>query len=180
MEPISIALGLASLTGLDKKIGRWLGGDNGAQVASKVIEIAQSVTGFDNPADIRDVLSADSGAVLAFEERLHDQEHELEKLAYADRADAREMQESALSQDDPVAKRFIYYFAAFWSLAAVVYIGLITFVDIPKDSVRFADTILGFLLGTVVATIIGFFFGASVSPQSQSGSGLGPSQGASP
>jgi ABC-type nitrate/sulfonate/bicarbonate transport system permease component len=30
-------------------------------------------------------------------------------------------------------------------------------------NVRFADTILGFLLGTVVATILNFFLGSSAS-----------------
>jgi uncharacterized membrane protein YccC len=53
------------------------------------------------------------------------------------------------------------YLAMFWSLTAVVYIFLITFTDIPALNVRFADTILGFLLGTVVATILNFFLGSS-------------------
>lgn len=35
MEPLTIALGLAKLTGLDAKLGRWIGGDNGAEVAKK-------------------------------------------------------------------------------------------------------------------------------------------------
>lgn len=71
------------------------------------------------------------------------------------------MQVQALSQNDVFSKLFIYYFAAFWSVFAVIYIGCITFVPIPPDSVRFADTILGFILGTVIATIIYFFFGSS-------------------
>jgi multisubunit Na+/H+ antiporter MnhE subunit len=45
----------------------------------------------------------------------------------------------------------------------VVYICAITFLTIPENSVRFADTILGFLLGTIVATILQFFFGSSKS-----------------
>lgn len=91
-----------------------------------------------------------------------DHETELLKMVYADRASARNMQVEALRQDDLFSKRFIYIFATFWSLFAAGYIGFITFGTIPEDNQRFADTILGFLLGTVVATILQFFFGSSM------------------
>jgi uncharacterized membrane protein len=73
------------------------------------------------------------------------------------------MQVAALQQDDKFAKRYVMYLATFWSVTAVVYIFLITFTFIPEMNVRFADTILGFLLGTVVATILNFFLGSSAS-----------------
>lgn len=77
-------------------------------------------------------------------------------------ADARDMQKAALAQDDVFAKRFTLYLALFWSLAAVAYIGFVTFGNIPLANVRFADTILGFLLGTIIATIMNFFYGSSM------------------
>lgn len=80
----------------------------------------------------------------------------------SENANARGLQIAALGQDDKFSKRFIYYFAIFWSVFAVVYLTGITFIEIPKENVRFADTTVGFLLGTVVATIIGFFYGASI------------------
>lgn len=89
-------------------------------------------------------------------------ERELIAMAYGDTANARAMQVAALQQDDLFSKRFIYVFATFWSLFAAGYIGFITFGTIPEDNQRFADTILGFLLGTVVATILQFFFGSSL------------------
>lgn len=76
-------------------------------------------------------------------------------------ADARAMQNAALGQSDVFSKRFVYYFASFWSICAAVYIGFITFGTIPAGNVRFADTILGFILGTVIATILNYFFGSS-------------------
>lgn len=76
-------------------------------------------------------------------------------------ADARGMQNTALNQGDTFSKRFVYYFASFWSLCAALYIAFITFGNIPAGNVRFADTILGFILGTVIATILNFFFGSS-------------------
>ena len=89
-------------------------------------------------------------------------ERELIAMAYSDTANARQMQVAALQQDDLFSKRFIYVFATFWSLFAAGYIAFITFGTIPTDNQRFADTILGFLLGTVVATILQFFFGSSM------------------
>ena len=91
------------------------------------------------------------------------QKHEEFKIEQANKntADARAMQVAALNQDDKFSKRFVMYLAIFWSLTAVTYIFLITFGSIPENNVRFADTILGFLLGTVVATIINFFLGSS-------------------
>ena len=77
-------------------------------------------------------------------------------------ANSRNLQVEALKQDDNFSKRFIYYFAIFWSVFAVVYLTGITFIEIPKENVRFADTTVGFLLGTVVATLIGFFYGNSI------------------
>jgi hypothetical protein len=96
--------------------------------------------------------------------KLAAQQHEKEllQMAYGDVANARNMQVEALRQDDLFSKRFIYIFAAFWSVFAASYIGFITFGHIPEDNQRFADTILGFLLGTVVATILQFFFGSSM------------------
>jgi hypothetical protein len=88
-------------------------------------------------------------------------EKELIAMVFADRANARSMQVAALNQNDTFAKRFIYYFATFWSIASALYIAFITFGEIPEANVRFADTILGFLLGTIVATIVQFFFGSS-------------------
>ena len=85
------------------------------------------------------------------------------KLDYQNTNDARDMQKVALQQDDTFSKRYIYYLATFWSFVAVGYIFLITFLTIPESNVRFADTTLGFLLGTIVATIINYFFGSSKS-----------------
>ncbi len=77
--------------------------------------------------------------------------------------DARDMQEKAMESDDPVVRRFIYKFAWLWSIFAISYIILITVVNIPEKNTRFVDVVLGFLLGTVVSTILNFFFGSSQS-----------------
>jgi hypothetical protein len=90
---------------------------------------------------------------------------ELEMAYLKDRQDARAMQVAALNQNDLFSKRFIYYFAIGWSVVTAAYIGFITFATIPKDNLRFADTVLGFLLGTLIATIVNFFYGSSRGSQ---------------
>lgn len=72
---------------------------------------------------------------------------------------ARELQKEALKQGDLFSKRFIYYLASFWSVTSVLYIFFTTFFKVENEHVL--DTILGFLLGTIVATIINYFLGSS-------------------
>jgi hypothetical protein len=75
---------------------------------------------------------------------------------------ARDMQLKAMDSEDPLVRRFVYYFISFWSILCAAYIGCITFLDIPEDNVRFADTILGFVLGTMVAAMFQFLLGSSL------------------
>ena len=96
-------------------------------------------------------------------------EKDLISMVFEDRANARAMQVAALSQGDNFSKRFVYYFATFWSISSALYIAFITFGEIPEANVRFADTILGFLLGTIVATIVQFFFGSSDGSKQKDG-----------
>ena len=87
---------------------------------------------------------------------------ENEKLKAQVTVNAQDMQKTALAQDDVFSKRFVYIFAAIWSLFAMIFILAIIFFEIPKENIRFADTILGFLLGTVISAIIQFFYGSSL------------------
>jgi uncharacterized membrane protein YwzB len=75
---------------------------------------------------------------------------------------ARNMQLKAMESDDPLVRRFVYYFVAFWSVLSAAYIGFITFGYIPESNIRFADTILGFVLGTMVASMFQFLLGSSL------------------
>jgi hypothetical protein len=75
---------------------------------------------------------------------------------------ARDMQLKAMDSDDPLVRRFVYFFIAFWSLLSSAYIGFITFGQIPEQNIRFADTILGFVLGTMVASMFQFLLGSSI------------------
>ncbi len=87
---------------------------------------------------------------------------EREKAYLQDIQSARQMQIAALRQEDRFSKRFIYYFAFLWTLIAAGYVVAITFLEIPEKNLRFADTTLGFMLGTIITQIIAFFYGSSL------------------
>lgn len=106
-------------------------------------------------------------ALMEFSLKERELELEAVKLEHANTDSARDMQVAALQQTDIFAKRYIYYLASAWTLAAMAYIGFITFGTIPADNVRFADTILGFILGTIISTIVNFFFGSSTQSRSK-------------
>lgn len=67
-------------------------------------------------------------------------------------------------KEEPVKdldKRFLHYLAGFWSVVSATYIVLVTFIPIPLGNERIVDTLIGFLLGSVISTIITYFFGSS-------------------
>ena len=78
-----------------------------------------------------------------------------------DKADARAMQKAAIASGDKFVSHFIYWFAWFWSIASVAYFFFVTFGSVTETGQHFADVILGFLLGTIVATLVGFFYGSA-------------------
>lgn len=90
-------------------------------------------------------------------------QHEEFKVSEANKntANARDMQKEALKQDDLFSKRYVYYLSTFWSVVSTLYIFGITFLEVPLASIRYSDTILGFLLGTIIASIINYFLGSS-------------------
>lgn len=163
MDPITIAtaMGIVKALGVDKTVGRWLGGEKGAEVAGKVMDAAQAVTGARSADDILATLQADHLASDALRSQLVDLAEAEAQRDHEDRSNARAMQVAALSQEDTFSKRFVYYFAAAWSLFAMGYLLLITLYAIPESAQRYADTTLGFLLGTIIATIVAYFFGSS-------------------
>ncbi len=56
---------------------------------------------------------------------------------------------------------FLFFLSAFWSFAAAGYIAAVTFWPVPESNIRIVDTILGFLLGTIVATVMNYWLGSS-------------------
>jgi uncharacterized membrane protein len=113
---------------------------------------------------VEDTVASVAQAIIGDPEagkKLREMELEYAKMHLENVKDARAMQTAALAQSDVFAKRFVYYFAAFWSVAACSYIGFITFADIPEKNLRFVDTILGVCIGGIITTILNYFYGSS-------------------
>jgi len=128
-------------------------------VVDKGLEYVQEKTG----VELKPEMSAMEIATLRESAIRHD-EFRIEQHN-KNTADARQMHVAALGQSDQVAKRFVIYLSAFWSVFAAAYIGVITYAPIPQANIRFADTVLGFLLGTVVALVLNFWLGSSDGSQ---------------
>jgi hypothetical protein len=80
---------------------------------------------------------------------------------------ARDMQLKAMDSDDPLVRRFAYYFMGSWSLFAMTVIPCLIWVPIPEGQMRFADAFQGFLLGTIVAGMFQFLLGSSLGSRNK-------------
>jgi hypothetical protein len=58
--------------------------------------------------------------------------------------------------------KFIELFSWFWSVITCLYIFCVTFLPLNSNGKDFAQIVLGFLLGTAVATILGYYYGSSI------------------
>jgi len=137
------------------RVGAFLSTIGG--VAPDLLKLAGNVTGVDALTNLGQAI--DKHPNLTPEQKATAKE--LLQLDLENTKDARAMQVAALAQNDLFSKRFIYYLASFWSTVGGIFIFIVLFKPIPASNVRLIDTILGFLLGTIVATIINFFFGSS-------------------
>ena len=75
------------------------------------------------------------------------------------------MDEETLPEIKKEHDKFNHWFAIVITMITLTYMFAITFFNIPEANQRYADTILGFLLGTTLAQIISFFYGSSASSQ---------------
>lgn len=160
MDPITLAMGLAQFApGIIKLL---TGSDKAADVADKVISVAQAVTGAPDGSTALATIKSDPDKLLAFQQAMATEQIGLEKAYLVDRQDARGMQEVALGQNDLFSKRYVYYFMSAWSLFSMIYITLVTFFPPSTEAGKSnAATVLGFLLGTAVATMFAFLMGST-------------------
>jgi len=86
---------------------------------------------------------------------------DLTEIQQKDASEARSNVNKLINSESTFAAHFIFWYSWFWAVATTAYFFSVTFIPIPEQGQRFADIILGFLLGTAVATIIGFFYGNS-------------------
>ncbi len=161
MDPISIVAMLANAV---PAIVKFVKGDDAAQKAEALINVAKEITGIKQPEEAVAAIAVDPAKLQEFKIRLTELQLEETKAFLADLANARQMQMAALQQDDIFSKRFIYYFAIGWSAFAALYFTAVTFSwfgGLTETGTRTADTILGVLIGTVITGFFQFFYGSS-------------------
>jgi hypothetical protein len=154
-------------------LGTALGGPAGGVIGTAIANIL----GVENTPDAVDAaISSNPEAALKLKEFYLKNEQHIRDHAFRvldaelkDVQNARGMQVEALKQEDKFSKRFLYYLTIYWSVATTFYIAFITFGTIPADNVRFADTCLGFVLGTLIASIFQYFYGSTLSSRSKTG-----------
>lgn len=153
-------------------LGTALGGPLGGAIGS----VVSSALGVPNEPDaVANAIKADPNIVVKLKEiesqnsaNLRDHAFKMLAIEQKDIDSARNMQTEALKQDDLFSKRFVYYFAAALCLGGAAFIAAITFIEIPEQNIRFADTALGFVLGSMLAPVVGFFFGTSFGSRNKS------------
>jgi preprotein translocase subunit SecY len=157
--PVGMAMALAQFA--PSLVKFFTGSDKAEEVANQVLGIAQVVTGAPTPAAAVAAIQMDPVKAAEFQQAALAADADLEKGYLADRKDARAMQVAALAQDDLFSKRFVYYFAAAWSLFAMVYFVAVTFIPLSAGGQRVADTILGVLITSVVGVMFAYFYGST-------------------
>lgn len=169
MAPL-LAAAIPTLIDLVPDAVGWLGGDKAEKAADDMLGIAKNVTGLGTKDEALGAIQSDPDTALKFKMAVMNDKYRFDEMYLADKANARDMQKEALKQEDKFSKRFLYYLASAWSIFAMSYITAISFITIPETSIRFVDTITGFLLGTIVSGIIQFFFGSSKGSKDKQGS----------
>lgn len=78
---------------------------------------------------------------------------------------ATDMQMVAMQHTDPMIRRHVYYFAWFITIVSFVYFFMVSFMPVENRNRDFINIILGFLVGTVINSLIRFFYGSSSKSQ---------------
>lgn len=133
------------------KVGAFL-----QKFAPTLLETAGALTGVDALKELGNAikgspaLSEDQKAVAL----------NLLEMDIEDRQSARNMQVSALGQDDKFSKRFIYYLASFVMASLFIMFILLFFVEIPEGNSEIVYMAFGIFLG-IASSVAAFFFGSS-------------------
>jgi hypothetical protein len=92
---------------------------------------------------------------------------EADRLIVEDRNSAREMQIVALKQNDPLAKRFVYFLSTLIILAAIFFGVALMFVEVPEANRDLVNQFVAVFLFAGAVTVLNFWFGSSKGSQAK-------------
>jgi len=141
----------------------------GQFITDRLPDVADAVGDIFPPAKLLRALvgkeALDPAERLKFMELVRKYETEDYQTEVEDRKDARATQRQAMKSDDKFIRRWLYWFAIGSIALGFVYVFLITFMEVPEQNQRFADTILGVVISLIFSGIYNFFFGSSKGSQ---------------
>lgn len=154
---LTAALSLAHFAPL---IARWLGGSDAPTVATKVVEIAQKITGTSEPLQAIQRLEEDANLVKDFQRVLSQQEAEMEIAYLKDRQDAR-LRDMSLAHAGRLNRRadIMVIAAAVGLILCLAFLGYYS-TQLPGEAVGIISTIAG-IFGACLKDAYTFEFGSS-------------------
>jgi hypothetical protein len=154
---IAAALGLAGFAPI---IARWLGGDKAQDVATKVVDIAQKVTGASDPVEAIQRLQRDSGMVSESQKAVIQVEAEIELALMKDRQDARMRDVALLNAGRSNIRADVMVIAA--AIGLILCLGSLAYfsTELPGEAVGIISTIAG-IFGACLKDAYNFEFGSS-------------------
>jgi len=154
---IAAALGLASFAPI---IARWLGGEQAQEVALKVVDIAEKVTGSNDPLEAIHRLESNTEMVSEFQRAIIQAEAEIELAAMKDRQDARLRDVALMNAGRSNMRADVMVLAAASGL--ILCLGSLAYFSdkLPGEAVGIISTIAG-IFGACLKDAYTFEFGSS-------------------
>ena len=137
---------------------------------SIIIEMIKNKLGFDisTPESINELSSDDIDALRKFETENASNLVDFIRLADMVGYEAQHQHKinslmDSLNDKNSLQSTFSYWFGAIVVLLSFIYIFCITWIEVPMANVRFSDTILGVLIGSIISVVMNYFFGSSIN-----------------
>ncbi|MBN2752598.1 MAG: hypothetical protein JXQ84_07805 [Rhodospirillaceae bacterium] len=158
MDPISAAIGLASYAA--PHLAKWIFGDEGATVAQKVVDAAQTLTGTTTPADAEAALRANPELLLRYKQQLAALNADLERAYLADRQSARDRDKAIVQAGQRNIRADLMVIGATLGLVVCVVVLVAWRTAIPGEVVGILSTVCG-IFGSCLKDAFAFEFGSS-------------------
>jgi hypothetical protein len=164
---ITAALTIAKATGLDDWVLDKLGlADSGAaKLAGKILDYATDATGNSSPTKALERLSNNPVALQAFKDKVLANEHELKKLSFADKQNARQMYQVHHNQADVIADRIMKYNPLYIGICLAIQACALYFLQGNASLLSLITSILTMAIKSFFderKEVNGFFFGSSM------------------
>lgn len=162
---ISTALKLADTFGLtDWLNSKFAGSGDSIKVAEKVIDVAKQVTGVTDPINLIDS-DVSPTIISSVKAQILEQEHEIDKLAFADRAGARDMYNEKSEQADQIARNIMTWNLPMISIMVLIQVAAIHYMGDKGAVLGVISNVIGMVLNALITErqqVAGFFFGSSL------------------